>query len=91
MEAWPEETHITSAAGFFGMQQRLDAQDEVLRHDADAPNLERTNSEIAHLPGGTTQLIGERIRAMYAQMVQQPIPEPLLELVRQLERKEPPR
>jgi hypothetical protein len=45
---------------------------------------------VARLPGIATQLIGQRMRSMYAQMVCEPVPEEFLELVRQLESKEGP-
>jgi Anti-sigma factor NepR len=45
-------------------------------------------SKVARLPGIATQLIGERMRAMYASMTSEPVPDDLLDLVRKLEIKE---
>jgi hypothetical protein len=44
--------------------------------------------DVTRLPGIATQLIGERMRSMYASMVREPVPDDLLQLVRQLESKE---
>jgi hypothetical protein len=72
------------------MQQRLDAPDGISLTEANGdpitPEVQR--SEVAHLPGTAAQLIGERMRAMYAKLVREPVPGQLLELVRQLENKE---
>jgi hypothetical protein len=46
---------------------------------------ESIGPSVARLPGIATQLIGERMRAMYATMVREPVPDELMELVRQLE------
>jgi hypothetical protein len=49
---------------------------------------EETQESVTRLPGIATQLIGERMRTMYASMVREPVPEELLKLIRQLESKE---
>ena len=48
----------------------------------------KDKSQVARLPVSATQLIGERMRAMYAKLANEPVPGPLLELIRQLENKE---
>jgi hypothetical protein len=72
------------------MQQRLDAPDGIslVETEGDPIISEIQRSEVAHLPGTAAQLIGERMRAMYAKLVREPVPGQLLELVRQLENKE---
>jgi hypothetical protein len=70
------------------MQQRSDASEDIARLDGDPPGPEAHGSDVARLPGTAAQLIGERMRAMYATLVAEPVPEQLLELVRQLENKE---
>jgi hypothetical protein len=76
----------------FIMQQCADAPDEARNRDQsldetvaipDAPQ-----DVIAQLPGVATQLIGERIRRMYASLAREPVPDELLKLIRQLEAKE---
>jgi hypothetical protein len=71
----------------FIMPQRLDASDEFSRREDEIPAPEPPRREVAKLPVNATQLIGKHIRAMYARMVCEPIPDPLLELIRQLEKK----
>lgn len=75
------------------MQHRLDAPDERNRSteilDDPEPTAEvEGQAPVSRLPGIATQLIGERMRAMYASMVREPVPDELLNLVRQLEAKE---
>lgn len=72
----------------YTMQQRLDTPDDISRSDGDPPRPGTQGSEIARLPGTAAQLIGERMRAMYATLVREPVPGQLLELIRQLENKE---
>ncbi len=43
---------------------------------------------VPRLPGFAAQLIGQRMRAMYATLAQEPVPDDLLDLVRKLEAKE---
>ena len=78
------------------MQQRLDAPDEqtrnketILESEVQAEP-EAAQETVTHLPGIATQLIGERMRSMYASMVREPVPDELLKLIRQLEAKEEP-
>ncbi|AGK57615.1 hypothetical protein HYPDE_29703 [Hyphomicrobium denitrificans 1NES1] len=77
------------------MQQRLDAPDEHTRNKEEAisepeaqPQPEAPQKGVTRLPGIAAQLIGERMRTMYASMVREPVPDELLKLVRQLESKE---
>ena len=71
------------------MQQRSDASDDIARPDGDPlPGPRLNGTDVARLPGTAAQLIGERMRAMYATLVAEPVPDQLLELVRQLENKE---
>lgn len=70
------------------MQQRSDASDDIAPPDGDPPGPEAYGPDVARLPGTAAQLIGERMRAMYATLVAEPVPDQLLELVRQLENKE---
>jgi len=75
------------------MQQRLNAPDGRARNEdtlctpepAEEPE---TRDAVTRLPGIATQLIGERMRSMYASMVREPVPDELLNLIRQLEAKE---
>jgi hypothetical protein len=76
------------------MQQRLDVPEEHTRNKEATsepevqPESEETQESVTRLPGIATQLIGERMRTMYASMVREPVPEELLKLIRQLESKE---
>ena len=71
------------------MQQRSDASKDIARPDGDPPpGPEAQGTDVARLPGAAAQLIGERMRAMYATLVAEPVPDQLLALVRQLENKE---
>ncbi|WP_082072881.1 NepR family anti-sigma factor [Hyphomicrobium sp. 99] len=76
------------------MQQRLDTPDDCARPDDDFPEVERhpeldaAQHSVPRLPGFAAQLIGERMRAMYENIAQEPIPDDLLDLVRKLEGKE---
>ncbi|HEY8193592.1 MAG TPA: NepR family anti-sigma factor [Hyphomicrobium sp.] len=78
----------------FTMQHRVDGVDEHSRKNGELPEVEpHPESEaarpgVARLPGIATQLIGERMRTMYASMMREPVPDALLELIRQLESKE---
>ena len=60
----------------------------LLAPTAIRPGPRFNGSDVARLPGTAAQLIGERMRAMYATLVAEPVPDQLLELVRQLENKE---
>jgi hypothetical protein len=72
-------------------QHRFDGLEEQSRKDG-IPNPEQhpepERQPVARLPGIATQLIGERMRSMYATMVREPVPEDLLQLIRALESKE---
>lgn len=58
-------------------------------HPAQAhPEWEDARPPVAQLPGSASQLIGERMRAMYGRLVQEPVPDTLLDLIRELEDKE---
>jgi hypothetical protein len=77
------------------MQQRLDVPEEHPRNnearsepEVQPESEEETQESVTRLPGIATQLIGERMRTMYASMVREPVPEELLKLIRQLESKE---
>ncbi|MBS0270034.1 MAG: hypothetical protein JSS54_13790 [Proteobacteria bacterium] len=76
------------------MQKRLDMPDDCARPDDELPDLKRhpehdaTRPSVPRLPGFAAQLIGQRMRAMYENIAQEPIPDDLLNLVRQLEGKE---
>lgn len=76
------------------MQQRLDAPDEQTRNKnatyepEPQPEPEAVQESVTRLPGIATQLIGERMRSMYASMVREPVPDELLDLIRKLEAKE---
>ncbi|MBA2127623.1 hypothetical protein DLM45_15530 [Hyphomicrobium methylovorum] len=79
------------------MQQRFDIPDDRNGNDPEitereepipAPEPELDAHQVAKLPGIATQLIGERIRSMYAVMVSEAVPDELLQLIRQLESKE---
>ncbi len=52
------------------------------------PDWENARPPVAQLPGGAAQLIGERMRAMYGRLVQEAVPDALLDLIRELEDKE---
>ena len=62
--------------------------------DGDLPATERQleieagKPPVAQLPGFAAQLIGQRMRAMYDTIAQEPVPCDLLDLIRQLEAKE---
>ena len=76
------------------MQQRLDTPDDSARTEDEFPNSERhpeldvAQPAVPRLPGFAAQLIGQRMRAMYDIIAQEPVPDDLLDLVRQLESKE---
>lgn len=74
------------------MQQRLNAPDGRTRSQdilcEPEPSEPEARDAITRLPGIATQLIGERMRTMYASMVREPVPDDLLNLIRQLEAKE---
>jgi hypothetical protein len=75
------------------MQQRLNAPDGPTRSqdtlcEPEPPAEPEARDAITRLPGIATQLIGERMRTMYASMVREPVPDDLLNLIRQLEAKE---
>ncbi|HET6389078.1 NepR family anti-sigma factor [Hyphomicrobium sp.] len=76
------------------MQQRLDTPDDRARPDDEFPESERhpeleaARPSVPRLPGFAAQLIGQRMRAMYENIAQEPVPDDLLELVRKLEGKE---
>jgi hypothetical protein len=77
------------------MQQRLDMPEERVWNEdaiseADRPAEPQVPEAVTRLPGIATQLIGERMRTMYASMIREPVPDDLLKLVRQLESKEAP-
>ncbi|MFA5957919.1 MAG: NepR family anti-sigma factor [Hyphomicrobium sp.] len=79
------------------MQHRLDAPEDYKRTDGEfpeperQPELEAAKAPLPQLPGFAAQLIGQRMRAMYDIIAQEPVPEDLLELIRKLEAKEPPK
>jgi hypothetical protein len=76
------------------MQHRLETPEDCKRTDGDNPEADRqpeadaARAPLPQLPGFAAQLIGQRMRAMYDTIAQQPIPDELLELVRKLEAKE---
>jgi len=76
------------------MQKRFDMPDDCARPEDELPDLERhpeheaARPAVPRLPGFAAQLIGQRMRAMYDNIAQEPIPDDLLNLVRQLEGKE---
>lgn len=75
------------------MQHRLETAEDCNRADAQQPEAEaRTELDVGgsppQLPGFATQLIGQRMRAMYDSIAREPVPEDLLELIRKLEAKE---
>jgi hypothetical protein len=76
------------------MQHRCNEADGHTRQNDKITELERRReaaaepATVAKLPGIATQLIGERMRTMYASMVREPVPDDLLQLVRKLESKE---
>lgn len=76
------------------MQHRLETTEDCKRTDGGNPEAEcppeadAADAPVPQLPGFAAQLIGQRMRAMYDTIAQQPIPEDLLELVRKLEEKE---
>ena len=77
------------------MQHRTSAPDRRLRTDGEFENSHdsaaldhEVRKDVARLPGIASQLIGERMRAMYTTLVSEPVPDDLLELIRQLESKE---
>lgn len=79
------------------MQHRLDTPEDCKRADGEFPEPERqpelevASPPVPQLPGFAAQLIGQRMRAMYDTIAQEPVPEDLLELVRKLEAKEQPK
>jgi hypothetical protein len=80
------------------MQHRLDTPEDCKRMDGDLPETERQldmeaghKPPVAQLPGFAAQLIGQRMRAMYDTIAQEPVPDDLLDLIRQLEAKEQPK
>jgi hypothetical protein len=81
-------------AGFFMTQHRFDGQEEHSQRKDEGseteqhPEADTDRPAVARLPGIATQLIGERMRTMYATMVREPVPEDLLQLIRALESKE---
>jgi hypothetical protein len=76
------------------MQHRCDEAHKHTRANEKTTELERRPepaagpATVAKLPGIATQLIGERMRTMYTSMVREPVPDDLLQLIRQLESKE---
>jgi hypothetical protein len=79
------------------MQHRLDTPDDCTRTDGEFPSVEHqpelvdARPKVPQLPGFAAQLIGQRMRAMYETIAQEPVPDDLLELVRKLEAKEGPK
>ncbi|ADJ23179.1 hypothetical protein Hden_1367 [Hyphomicrobium denitrificans ATCC 51888] len=57
-------------------------------YEPEPPAEPESRDAVTRLPGVATQLIGERMRSMYASMVREPVPDELLNLIRQLEAKE---
>ncbi len=76
------------------MQHRLDTSEDCKRADGELPEKqpepEAIKAPVPQLPGFAAQLIGQRMRAMYENLAQEPVPDDLLELVRKLEAKERP-
>lgn len=75
------------------MEQRSNAPDVWMPktdtlYNPEPPADPEARDAVSRLPGIATQLIGERMRSMYAAMVREPIPDDLLNLVRQLKAKE---
>jgi hypothetical protein len=75
------------------MQHRLETEDCARKDDEYPeeerhPELDAARPPVPQLPGFAAQLIGQRMRAMYDTIAQEPVPEDLLELVRKLEAKE---
>lgn len=76
------------------MQQRLDTPDDRARPEDEIPEpgrhpeLDVARPQVPRLPGFAAQLIGHRMRAMYENIAQEPVPDTLLDLVRKLEGKE---
>ena len=77
------------------MQHRTSAPDGRLRTESefddshDSAALDHgARKDVARLPGIASQLIGERMRAMYTTLISEPVPDDLLELIRRLESKE---
>jgi hypothetical protein len=77
------------------MQHRLDAPEDCKRPDDDLPEplehqpeSEAGKAPVPQLPGFAAQLIGQRMRAMYETIAQEPVPDALLDLIRKLEAKE---
>jgi hypothetical protein len=79
------------------MQHRTSAPDDRLRRDSEFDNEPHdpasacehgVRKDVARLPGIASQLIGERMRAMYTTIVSEPVPDELLDLIRRLESKE---
>ncbi len=79
--------------GLLTMQQHSNAPDARMRktdpvYEPEPPAEPESRDAVTRLPGVATQLIGERMRSMYASMVREPVPDELLNLIRQLEAKE---
>jgi hypothetical protein len=76
------------------MQQRLDTPADSARTEDEFPDpgrhpeLDVAQPAVPRLPGFAAQLIGQRMRAMYDNIAQEPVPDDLLDLIRQLEGKE---
>jgi hypothetical protein len=76
------------------MQQPLDTSNDCARADNEFPDVEHhpeldaAQPAVPRLPGFAAQLIGQRMRAMYENIAQEPVPDDLLDLVRKLEGKE---
>ncbi len=74
------------------MQHRLDTPEDCKQADGELsqrqPEPEAIKAPVPQLPGFAAQLIGQRMRAMYETIAQEPVPDDLLELVRKLEAKE---
>lgn len=45
-------------------------------------------AQVPRLPGIASQVIGERMRAMYGELVREPVPDDLIALIQKLEKKE---
>jgi len=60
----------------------------MVNDDADSMNPLPDRTEVPRLPGIATQVIGERMRAMYGELVREPVPSDLIDLIQKLEQKE---
>lgn len=62
--------------------------------DTSAGQIEKDDSTkkdpevVPRLPGIASQVIGERMRAMYAELVREPVPDQFISLIQKLEQKE---